>query len=144
MEQNLVPPPQRRNFLMIMLGGVGGLLAAAAGWPILRFLMPGKGGDSAGRVKIGRELVLPGEAHFFQYLGRPAVVLQTSPGEFIALSAVCTHLGCVVQWEAEQGQFLCPCHGGRFAGDGAVVSGPPPEPLETLPVVLEGDQILVG
>ncbi|MCK4535525.1 MAG: Rieske (2Fe-2S) protein [Desulfuromonadales bacterium] len=129
---------------MIMLGGVGGLLAVAAGWPIFRFLMPDKGDDSAGQVKIGRELVQPGSSHFFQYLGRPAVVLQPSPGKFVALSAVCTHLGCVVQWQEDQGQFLCPCHGGRFSEDGAVVSGPPPEPLETLPVVLEGDQILVG
>jgi len=60
------------------------------------------------------------------------------------LSAVCTHLGCIVQWQEEEDLFLCPCHAGRFAADGTVISGPPPEALETLPVTLEGDQILVG
>jgi cytochrome b6-f complex iron-sulfur subunit len=144
MEQNLVPPPKRRNFLMIMLGGVGALLAAAAGWPVLRFLMPADKAGDAGRIAIDKGLVTPGSAHLFQYQGRPAVVLQPSPGQFVALSAVCTHLGCVVQWQEAEELFLCPCHGGRFSGDGTVISGPPPKPLESLPVALEGDQILVG
>lgn len=144
MEQNQVSPSQRRNFLMIMLGGVGALLAAAAGWPLVRFLMPSGQGGAAGQVAIDRAQVAPGTAHLFEYQGRPAVVLQTAPGEFLALSAVCTHLGCIVQWQEEEAQFLCPCHAGRFATDGSVISGPPPKPLETLPVTLDGDQVLVG
>ncbi len=144
MGQNLVPPQQRRNFLMIMLGGVGGLLAVAAGWPVVRFLMPSGKGGSAGQVTLSRDVFAASSTHFFQYQGRPAVVLQPSPGTFVALSAVCTHLGCIVQWQEEDNQFLCPCHAGRFSADGAVVSGPPPKPLESLPVTLEGDQILVG
>ena len=144
MEQNQVSPPQRRNFLMIMLGGVGSLLAVAAGWPLVRFLMPSGQGDSAGQVAIDRAQVALGTAHLFEYQGRPAVVLQPVPGEFVALSAVCTHLGCIVQWQEEESQFLCPCHAGRFSTDGSVVSGPPPKPLETLPVTLDGDQVLVG
>lgn len=144
MEQNQVSPSQRRNFLMIMLGGVGSLLAVAAGWPLVRFLLPAGKGDAAGQVAIDRSLVAPGSAHLFQYQGRPAIVLQSAPGEFVALSAVCTHLGCIVQWEEQDAQFLCPCHGGRFSTDGSVVSGPPPEPLESLPVTLDGDQVLVG
>jgi cytochrome b6-f complex iron-sulfur subunit len=144
MEQNLVPPQQRRNFLMIMLGAVGALLTAAAGWPILRFLMPVDKGGAAGQVKISKDLVAIGSAHLFEFQGRPAVVLQPSPGEFVALSAVCTHLGCVVQWQENEEQFLCPCHAGRFNGAGAVISGPPPKPLESFPVALEGDQIVIG
>jgi nitrite reductase/ring-hydroxylating ferredoxin subunit len=50
----------------------------------------------------------------------------------VALSAVCTHLGCVVAWQDQAGEFLCPCHGGRFSADGQVLGGPPPKPLETL------------
>ncbi len=144
MEPNLVSPSQRRNFLMIMLGGVGSLLAVAAGWPLVRFLMPSDTGDAASQVAIDRTLVTPGTAHLFQFQGRPAVVLQTAPGEFVALSAVCTHLGCIVQWQEEESQFLCPCHAGRFSTDGSVISGPPPKPLEILPVTLDGDQVLVG
>lgn len=144
MEHNHVPPQQRRNFLKIMLGGVGGLLAVAAGWPVVRFLMPPDQSGSAGQVTVDRSLVALGSAHIFQYQGRPAALLQSAPGEFIALSAVCTHLGCIVQWEEAEGEFLCPCHAGRFSADGSVISGPPPKPLESLPVALEGDQILVG
>ena len=144
MEQNLVSPSQRRNFLMVMLGGVGALLAAAAGWPLLRFLMPSGDGDAAGQVTIDRAQVALGQAHLFQYQGRPAMVLQPSPGEFVALSAVCTHLGCIVKWIAEEGQFLCPCHGGKFSPAGDVLSGPPPAALETFPVALDGSLVQVG
>jgi cytochrome b6-f complex iron-sulfur subunit len=72
------------------------------------------------------------------------VVLQSAPGEFVALSAVCTHLGCVVAWQEQAGEFLCPCHGGRFSAAGQVLGGPPPAPLETLAVELDGDQLKIG
>ncbi|PZV16660.1 MAG: cytochrome B6, partial [Leptolyngbya sp.] len=41
-----------------------------------------------------------------------------APESVIAVSAVCTHSGCTVPWNAEQGLFACPCHGGRFNPDG--------------------------
>ncbi|MEJ2471872.1 MAG: Rieske (2Fe-2S) protein [Desulfuromonadales bacterium] len=85
-----------------------------------------------------------GDAHFFQYRGKPAVVLQPQPGDFVALSAVCTHLGCIVAWQKQAGEFLCPCHGGRFSAEGQVLGGPPPSPLESFPVKLEGDQLKIG
>jgi Rieske Fe-S protein len=53
-------------------------------------------------------------------------------GQPLVLSATCTHLGCTVQWDAGTGEFRCPCHGGRFAPDGAVLGGPPPRPLRRL------------
>jgi Rieske Fe-S protein len=49
-----------------------------------------------------------------------------------ALSAECTHLGCQVRWEAAEKKFRCPCHGGVFGPDGAVIDGPPPRPLEQI------------
>lgn len=144
MEPPATPSAQRRTFLLIIAGGLGGLLAAAAGWPLLRFLAPAAGAGEGEQVSLPRTTVKPGSAHFFQYRGKPAVVLQTRPGEYLALSAVCTHLGCVVQWQESQREFLCPCHAGRFAPSGAVLSGPPPRPLENLPVVIVGDQLRIG
>lgn len=47
-------------------------------------------------------------------------------------SATCTHLGCAVNWDAQKNQYVCPCHNGFFAADGAVIGGPPPKPLTRL------------
>ena len=52
--------------------------------------------------------------------------------KFQALSARCTHKGCLVSWIAGQKQFRCPCHGGRFDADGRNIAGPPPAPLPRL------------
>jgi cytochrome b6-f complex iron-sulfur subunit len=128
----------------MIAGGLGALLTAAAGWPLLRFLAPAGSAGEGEQVKIPRSAVANGVAHFFQFRGKPAVVLQARPGEYLALSAVCTHLGCVVQWQEAQGEFLCPCHGGRFASNGTVLAGPPPRPLENLPVAVDGDQLRIG
>ena len=139
-----VTPPQRRKFLFIMLGGIGALIGAASAWPVFRFLSPSEAGSGSDQVLMPRSDVVAGKAHFFQYRGKPAVVLQPTPGAFVALSAVCTHLGCVVAWQEQAGEFLCPCHGGRFSAEGIVLGGPPPKPLESLVVLLDGDQLKIG
>ncbi|MBW2518992.1 MAG: ubiquinol-cytochrome c reductase iron-sulfur subunit [Deltaproteobacteria bacterium] len=144
MSTNNVSPNQRRNFLWVMVAGLASLLGVATAWPIFRFLSPTGGDDSSATVELARGQVPVGGAHFFQYRGRPAVILQPAQGNFVAFSAVCTHLGCVVAWQDDAAEFLCPCHGGRFASDGTVISGPPPKPLESLQVALNGDQIQVG
>lgn len=61
----------------------------------------------------------------------------------VVLSGTCTHLGCTVQWNAGENQFQCPCHGGRFAPDGAVVGGPPPRPLQRLTAQLRDGNVVV-
>ena len=136
--------PERRTFLGILLGGVMLVISAAAAWPVWRFLSPEKGAGEQDIVTVPREQVPVGQAHFFNYHGKPAVVLQATPGEFEAFSAVCTHLGCVVKWLPEENEFLCPCHAGRFSAEGKVLGGPPPAPLEKLPVTLAGDQVEIG
>jgi thiosulfate dehydrogenase (quinone) large subunit len=87
----------------------------------------------------GRELVAvsdlpPGRAlRFTDGNGGPAWLLHEANGDFRAFSAVCTHAGCTVGLAS--GQFVCPCHGGRYSvQDGAVLGGPPPSPLRALNV----------
>jgi len=58
-----------------------------------------------------------------------AYVKRVKADEIIAISATCTHLGCIVTWNEEENYFKCPCHDGRFDADGKVISGPPPRPL---------------
>lgn len=56
---------------------------------------------------------------------------------FYALSAVCTHLGCLSAWKPAP--FACPCHGTSFRRDGAVMAGPTPQPLPWLKLWLNDD-----
>jgi cytochrome b6-f complex iron-sulfur subunit len=60
---------------------------------------------------------------------------------FFALSAVCTHLGCLTAWKPELGIIACPCHGSKFNRDGVKIAGPAPRPLPWLQTSLsdEGD-----
>ena len=83
-------------------------------------------------------------------LGRPIVLFRDRDGVY-AISAVCTHLGCIVK-PTDHG-FDCPCHGSKFRLDGSVVSGPAPKPLPWIAVsdagggavmVDEGEQVAAG
>ena len=58
---------------------------------------------------------------------------------FYALSAVCTHLGCLSAWKPETGTIACPCHGTAFRRDGTVMAGPAPQPLPWLKLWLNDD-----
>lgn len=139
-----VTPPQRRKFLYIILGGVAATFSGLAAWPVWRYLLPGEKVGGEEKIPIAKADIPLGQAHFFSFRGQPAVVLQLASGQFVAFSAVCTHLGCIIQWQPGKGEFLCPCHAGRFGTDGQVLGGPPPKPLESLPATVEGDQVLVG
>lgn len=71
-------------------------------------------------------------------------LVKTHDDSLIALSPVCTHLGCFVNFDRYNNEFICPCHGGRFSVKGRVITGPPREPLQRLPVKIENDRIYVG
>ena len=134
----------RRKFLGICLGGLAALAAAAASFPVFRYLAPLSGKETTGKVTIPEKDVPEGDAKFFEYAGSSAVLIRKKGGELIAISAVCTHLGCIVQWEKDKQTFLCPCHAGRFTPEGAVISGPPPKPLTKIPFVVTNGTISVG
>ncbi|MCI0458150.1 MAG: ubiquinol-cytochrome c reductase iron-sulfur subunit [Gemmataceae bacterium] len=70
-------------------------------------------------------------------------VVPGTDKEPLVLSPVCTHMGCKVQWEADKQRFMCPCHGGQYLADGQNVAGPPPRPLERLPVRIENGVLLI-
>jgi cytochrome b6-f complex iron-sulfur subunit len=67
------------------------------------------------------------------FLQIPAVLIHNDDG-FMALSLVCTHLGCTV--EQKDGEYECPCHGSKYDGKGHVTRGPSNTPLKKLGVMV--------
>jgi cytochrome b6-f complex iron-sulfur subunit len=127
---------------------VAGLLvfAGAAIYPIIRFLWPGQ---MAGGAGSGRQVTIPlgdideGHAKIVRVAGTPVVVVRLT-GTVHAVSAKCTHLGCIVRWEEKQGVLACPCHEALFNPNGTIIGGPAPSPLPPYPARIEGGQIIVG
>jgi menaquinol-cytochrome c reductase iron-sulfur subunit len=68
---------------------------------------------------------------------------RAQDGEVVAFSAICPHLGCAFQWQADERRFVCPCHRSVFSLSGEVVSGPAPRPLDRLDVKVENGRLLV-
>lgn len=78
-----------------------------------------------------------------QVVDRRVVYVSKVGSGVRALDSTCTHLGCRTRYEADAGQFVCPCHGGAYDLDGQVASGPPPGPLRSLDVRVEDGRVFV-
>ena len=138
----------RKSFLKICLGGVvvlsAGALVSVVSAVFRFYLIPPSDKDTRGKVRIPLKDIAAGDAKFFEYNGSAAVLIMKQGGSLLALSAVCPHLGCIVQWEKVKQQFICPCHAGYFTADGEVISGPPPGPLARLQFTVANGTVSVG
>ena len=134
--------PGRRAFLAAAAGAAGLCYVAALAYPIYRYLAsPSEMALSAAavtEVTLKDAQKLPaGSALMFKFGPSPAMLIHHLDGRWIALSAVCSHLGCTVQYEPDADRIHCACHGGVYnAYTGANVSGPPPKPLKPFKVVV--------
>ena len=72
------------------------------------------------------------------------VFIVSSQDRIAVLSAVCSHLGCLVNYRKETREFVCPCHGGKYDIAGRNIAGPPPAPLTAYPVQVKDGIVLVG
>jgi cytochrome b6-f complex iron-sulfur subunit len=70
-------------------------------------------------------------------------IVRAKEGYFYALSAVCTHLGCITNWKSDQGIIACPCHGSKFNTDGTKIAGPAPRSLPRFSLVLDDQGQLI-
>ena len=83
-----------------------------------------------------RELdeLAPGEGAIVSHGGKKLAAYRDENGQVSAVSPVCTHLWCQVNWNAAERSWDCPCHGSRFDTEGRVLQGPAVEGLEPRPL----------
>jgi Rieske Fe-S protein len=82
-------------------------------------------------------------AKVFKFGSTPAILIRIPDGNYRAFTAVCTHLGCTVQYRSDLHEIWCPCHNGKYNLQGRNVSGPPPRPLAQYQVHIQGEDIVV-
>jgi Rieske Fe-S protein len=125
----------RREFVRYLVLASGGFAAGSVGvalWSSLRSINRGEPQEI-----VALDEVPEGRAHLFEYptAADPAILVHLPGGELRAFSQKCTHLGCVVYYQAERGEMECPCHEGVFAADtGDVLAGPPQRGLGRIDV----------
>lgn len=143
-------PGPRRGFIKAGLGAIAAGYAAAIGYPIYAYLStPAERAAQTAAVTEttldGADKLPPGSAMMFKFGVKPALLIHHKDGAWVALDAVCTHLGCTVQFEADKDRIFCACHGGVYdAKTGANVAGPPPKPLAAYKVEVQDGRILIA
>jgi len=139
------PTPRRVLTRRALLGQVtGGAIAVAlvgSGITSLRFLRPNVLFEPPTRFKIGTpESIAVGAMVVMSHI---RIYVANRPEGFVAMSAECTHLGCMTRYLADEDRIVCPCHGSAFDSSGTVIEGPAPEPLPRLTLTLESGQLVV-
>ncbi len=151
MASSLAPPqgpevPERREFLNWVSKAFLGLWALGAAAVVGAYL---KSPDREKRiaehtVRVGLldELRI-GEARLIRHGTTPFWVIRTDAARVIALSAVCTHVRCILGYDRERRILQCPCHDGRFDLTGNVLGGPPTRPLRAYDVAVRAGEVYV-
>ncbi|NJO40352.1 MAG: cytochrome b6-f complex iron-sulfur subunit [Cyanobacteria bacterium CRU_2_1] len=136
-----VPDLNRRQFMNLLTFGAATGTALGMLYPVVKYFIPPSSGSSGSgtiaKDALGNDVTLanflsahkPGERVLAQGLkGDPTYIVVESTDAIgnYGLNAVCTHLGCVVPWNASEEKFMCPCHGSQYNSEGKVVRGPAP------------------
>jgi len=136
----------RRDFLKYFLGaGLLGFLSSIF-YPLFSYLKPPVQGEvevtsvSAGKLSDFAK----DSGKIIRFGKKPVILIRSANGELRALSAVCTHLGCTVQYRKDLELIWCACHNGKYDINGRNISGPPPRPLDPYTVIVKGDEIFIS
>ena len=151
----------RRQFLSYTLMGVGGFMAAGIAMPMARFALDPafKAGAESEYRYVCEVAELTEEPQKFSFSfdqvdawyeaeARLEAYIFMRDNTVVALSPICTHLGCTVAYGANQEHpdcFFCPCHFGMFTNDGTNIAGTPPQrPLDMYEVQVEDGKVYLG
>ena len=136
-----MPNFSRREFTALLAGAAAGLCAGCGA--ATTTLTPT---DSQVTLRYADfpALAQVGGGAIIDVAGRaPIAVVRTGDSDAAALSATCTHVGCLLEYEAGRAQLHCNCHGADFTLDGTVLGGPTTVPLPTYAATVQPDAIVV-
>jgi cytochrome b6-f complex iron-sulfur subunit len=133
----------RRDFLNDVAAGALGIAGLGAMVVTYRFLSPNALFEPSTTFRAGNPDLYPVNSVTFNQ-DQQVYIVRTQEG-FYAVSAVCTHLGCITQWKPDANMIACPCHGSKFKSDGTKVEGPAPRSLPHFSITLTPDgELLVN
>jgi len=136
---------KRRDFLNILIGGGFFAWLISLLYPVFKYLEPPEIEEAkVSNVKIGAvEDMEKNSGKIIKFGNKPVIVVRKSDGEYVAFTAVCTHLDCIVQFRKDLKLIYCACHNGKYDLNGRNVSGPPPAPLEKYGIAIQNNEVIV-
>lgn len=138
--QNVLPPANgvsRRDFLSEFTLGALGIAGLGGVALTYQYFSPNVLFEPPSSFRAGNPDLYPVNSVTILQ-DQQVYIVRTSSG-FYAVSAVCTHLGCVTQWKPEANMIACPCHGSKFNPEGKKIDGPAPRPLPHYSITLTAD-----
>jgi cytochrome b6-f complex iron-sulfur subunit len=136
-----------RRQVLVRAGAVGlgvaaaGVLAACSGAASSGGGPKATGGSDGSLAKVS-DIPVGGAVSAQDANGQPIIISQPQSGQIVAMTAICTHMGCTVA--AGQGQLVCPCHGSVYSLTGQNLSGPAPKPLAQIDVHVSNGEVFAG
>lgn len=145
-ETQVKSTPLRRTVLRWLTGSFLSLWGLGAAGVGISFLRSPHDDERPGAdvVRCGPLSSLAvGTTRFVPHGAEPLFVVRVSETQVQALSAVCTHMRCILEWDDAGDGIVCPCHDGAFDRNGNVLSGPPSLPLRRFQTEVRADEIIV-
>jgi Rieske Fe-S protein len=139
-------PKSRRRFITWLSRAFLGLWGLGAIGVVAAYMQPKKRGERVAERTVSAGMVddyAIGDVRLIRHGMTPIFVGRLDAENFTALSAVCTHMRCILDYDRESETLLCPCHDGRFDLAGTVLYGPPPRALQNYRVTVRAGEIIV-
>lgn len=136
----------RRSFLTSAIVGWFGVAGISILASVIQYLIPPAWRELAFRIMLPTKVsdIPLGQATIVKVEKKAIILVRTPENQVRALSAVCTHLGCIVEYRPEESHFKCNCHGSVFDMTGKNISGPAPRPLQAFRTQVKDDRITVS
>ena len=127
----------RRDFLNEITMGALGIAGLGSVAVTYQYFSPNVLFEPSTTFRAGNSDLYP--VHSVTFLQDQQVYIVRMPEGFYAVSAVCTHLGCITQWKPDADVIACPCHGSKFRPSDVMIAGPAPRPLPHFAISLTAD-----